>query len=256
VRNLATQTKVIAHLRNLKNGLIFLNPFDPIKFAKNRAYVFMEKQQQALNAGAITEDQWYAESNAFFTTHYLAADNPRAQSGHSGDESKYRYTRMMVLEAIHHGGTFLDVGCANGYLVESLHKWLTGSGLAVEFYGLDFSEGMLELARRRLPQWQERFFLGNALYWTPPFRFNFVYIAGLEYVPLGRQQELVKHLFEDFTANEGRLILGPVTEGRQSQEMEGSLRGWGFAPSGYCEKSHQTHPGLARKLFWFDQTLP
>jgi ubiquinone/menaquinone biosynthesis C-methylase UbiE len=75
---------------------------------------------------------------------------------------------MLVLEAIDRDGTFLDVGCANGYLMESLHRWLQGTGLTVEFYGLDISEGLLALAKARLPHWADRFFLGNALYWVPP----------------------------------------------------------------------------------------
>ena len=230
-----------------------LNNIDPIKFAKNRAYEFVEQQQRALDSGEISEAQWFSESNTHFTTHYLAADNPRAQSGHSGDEAQYRYTRMMALEAIDRSGTFLDVGCANGYLMESLERWLSGTGLAVEFYGLDFSDGMLELARQRLPHWQARFFLGNALYWRPPFRFDYVYISGLEYVPAGKQKELVRRLIEEYTAVDGRLILGPVTEERQSSEIRDSLRDWGFVASGHCEKSHQVHPELARKLFWFDR---
>lgn len=231
-----------------------MNPIDPIKFAKNRAYEFNEKQQRALDKGAISEEQWFADSNAFFTAHYLAADNPRAQSGHGGDEAQYRYTRMLVLEAIHHSGTFLDVGCANGYLMKSLDSWLSGTGIQIEFYGLDFSEGLLELAKRRRPEWQERFFLGNALYWTPPVHFDFVYIAGLEYVPLGKRQELLSRLFNKFIVDGGRLILGPVTEERQSNEMEESLRSWGFISSGYCVKSHQSQAVLARKLFWFDKS--
>ncbi len=231
-----------------------MNPIDPKKFAKNRAYEFTEKQQRALDEGAISEEQWFADSNAFFSDHYLAADNPRAQSGHGGDEAQYRYTRMLVLEALHRRGTFLDVGCANGYLMESLDRWLSGTGIQIEFYGLDFSEGLLELARQRIPGWQERFFLGNALNWTPPFRFDFVYIAGLEYVPLGRRQELLSRLFNDFTVDGGRLILGPVTEERLSNEMEENLLSWGFTPSGYCLKSHQVHAVLARKLFWFNKS--
>ncbi len=231
-----------------------MNPIDPIKFAKNRAYEFNEKQQRALDKGAISEEQWFADSNAFFTTHYLAADNPRAQSGHGGDEAQYRYTRMLVLEAIHRSGTFLDVGCANGYLMESLDRWLSGTGIQIEFYDLDFSEGLLELARQRLPEWQARFFLGNALFWTPPMRFDFVYIAGLEYVPQGRHQELLSRLFNEFTTDGGCLILGPVTEERLSNEMEENLLSWGFIPSGYCLKCHQVHAVLARKLFWFDKS--
>jgi len=226
---------------------------DPIRFAKNHAYQFVEEQQRALDEGLISEEQWFDNSNRFFTAHYLAADNPRGQSGHSGDEAAYRYTRMMVLEAIHKSGTFLDVGCANGYLVESLQRWLEGSGLAVEFYGVDLSAELIELARRRLPHWHDRFHLGNALYWTPALRFDFVYLIGMELVPVGRQKELIDHLWDDYLAPGGRLILGPTTEERESRELEEKVCAWGYKPAGYCEKSHLTHARLSKKLLWFDK---
>jgi SAM-dependent methyltransferase len=226
---------------------------EALKYAKNRAYRFVEEQQRALDEGRISEAQWFDIYAQFFTTVYLAADNPRAQSGHGGDEAAYRYTRMMVLEAIHRSGTFLDVGCANGYLMESLHRWLAGSGLTVVFYGLDYSEGLLELARRRLPHWQDRFTLGNALYWTPEERYDMVYLSGLECVPLGRQQELVDHLYGEYVAGGGRLILGPATEERDRPELEEQLCAWGYRPTGHCEKSHRIHQGLVKRMFWFDK---
>ena len=226
---------------------------DSIKYAKNRAYQFVEAQQQALDDGQITEAEWFDVHNQFFTGHYLAADNPRAQSGHGGDNAQYRYTRMMVLEAIHKSGTFIDVGCANGHLIESLDKWLNGSGLRVEFYGLDISAELLQLAKQRLPQWHERFFLGNALYWTPQEKVDFVYLSGLEYMPLARQKAFLDHLFGTYVAHSGRFILGPVAEERNRREFEEMLQTWGYKPSGYCEKSHRSHNGLAKKLFWFDK---
>ena len=116
-----------------------------LKFAKNRAYKFCEEQQTALDEGRITENEWFDIHNRTFTEYYLAADNPRAQSGHSGGEALYRYTRGMILEAIHRDGDFLDVGCANGHLMEMLDKWLGGSGLSVEFFGLDISKGLAML---------------------------------------------------------------------------------------------------------------
>ncbi|MEZ4867170.1 MAG: class I SAM-dependent methyltransferase [Caldilineaceae bacterium] len=225
----------------------------PIKAAKNRAFSFVEQQQAALDDGQITEAEWFAIHNAFFTGHYLAADNPRDQSGHNGDEARYRYSRMIILEAIHKNGTFLDVGCANGYLVESLERWLTGSGLQVSFWGLDISAGLVELAKQRLPAWEERFLLGNALYWTSSMRYDFVYLCGLELVPVGRQRELIARLLDLFVAEDGRLILGPITEERSLQTLEEQLGAWGYSPTGYCEKSHQDFTELARKLFWFDK---
>lgn len=96
-------------------------------------------------------------------TLYLSRDNPRAQSGHGGDEARWRYTRvMMILEAIHQDGSFLDVGCANGYLNECLERWVNGSGLKVDFYGLDISEELIAFARERRPDRADRFFVGNA----------------------------------------------------------------------------------------------
>lgn len=226
---------------------------DPIQAARNRAYQFLGEQQRALDAGRITEAEWFAIVTQFITDAYLAADNPRGQSGHGGDEAQYRYKRMMVLEAIHRSGTFLDVGCANGYLMESLDRWLQGTGLAVEFYGLDISAPLLALARQRLPRWQTRFFLGNALDWTPPQRFDFVYLIGPELVPEGRQAALLDHLMAECVAPGGRLILGPIAEERAAHDLEDQLRGWGYVPSGYCEKSHRTYAELTNRLFWFDK---
>jgi SAM-dependent methyltransferase len=226
---------------------------DPIQYAINRAYRFCANQQQALDEGRITEAEWFEIHEQFFTAHYLAADNPRAQSGHGGDEARYRYTRMMVLEAIHRDGTFLDVGCANGYLIESLHRWLAGSGLNVTFYGLDISEGLLALARRRLPQWQDRFTLGNALTWAPQTPFDYTCIAELGYVPRDRRRALLEHLLDRYVAPGGRLILGPFGEEREKREMEAQIRTWGHIPSGYCEKSHPTMEPLCKRMFWFDK---
>jgi len=227
---------------------------DNLKFIKNRAYQFCEEQQKALDDRRITEEQWYDIHNRTFTERYLAADNPRAQSGHSGDEAAYRYSRGMILEAVHKNGTFLDVGCANGHLMEMLSQWLVGSGLNVEFYGLDFSEGLLDLAKRRLPQWQGRLVFGNALYWTPQKKFDFVHVAELSYVPKAREQELMDHLYSDLVALGGRLILGPASEEHGQPEMETKVRAWGYAPAGYFEKSHMTHKGLCKRVLWLDKT--
>ena len=162
----------------------------------------------------------------------------------------------MILEAIHKNGTFLDVGCANGYLMKSLHRWLQGSELQLEFYGLDFSEELIELAKKRLPSWQDRFYLGNALEWTPQLPFDFVYMIGLELAPVQRQETLLNRLMDHFLTKCGRLILGPVTEERESHEFRLMVKPWGFKPGGFCMKSrHLTQKNLAKKLFWFDKVL-
>ena len=223
-----------------------------IRRAKNRAYQFCDEQQKALDEGRITEQEWFEIHERFFSGIYLSADNPRAQSGHGGDEAAYRYTRSMLIEVIHRGGTFIDVGCANGHLMEMLARWLQGKGLIVEFYGLDISKALLEFATQRLPHWQDRFFLGNALHWSPPFQFDYVCLAGLDYVPRDRRRELLDHLFTAVVAPGGRLIFGPYTEERTRPENEEMLRGWGLVATGYCEKAHLRYQDLCRRLLWFD----
>ncbi len=56
----------------------------------------------------------------------------------------------LVADAIDRDGSLLDVGCANGYLMECLPRW---TPFDVEPYGLEISSDLAELARRRLPHW-------------------------------------------------------------------------------------------------------
>ncbi|MCL2548766.1 MAG: class I SAM-dependent methyltransferase [Symbiobacteriaceae bacterium] len=55
-------------------------------------------------------------------------------------QARYRFSQMILLEAVHKDGTFLDVGCANGHLMEMLHKWGTGIGFDLQMYGLEISQ--------------------------------------------------------------------------------------------------------------------
>ncbi len=43
---------------------------DPVKYAKNRAYQFVEEQQKALDEGIITEAQWFENYKRYFTAKY------------------------------------------------------------------------------------------------------------------------------------------------------------------------------------------
>jgi len=186
---------------------------------------------------------------ALLTPVYLAGQNPRAQSGHSGDERRWREARSLVSDAFDRDGTFLDVGCANGYLMETTRGWAAERGVAIEPYGLDFSPELVELARRRLPEWRDRIWVGNALHWAPPRRFTYVR-TGLERVPRGRRGDLVRHLLN--AATEHRLLIGPATEEPDTHEIEESLAAAGFTPSGRIERPH-SDVRLVRRLVWIDR---
>src|SRR5919206_3183785 len=131
----------------------------PIELAKNGAWPLLERLNRELAAGEIDESAWYCEVAAMIVPAYLAGDNPRAQSGSSGTVADWTYKRGLLADAVHRDGAFLDVGCASGYLMETLAAWCRECGYAVEPYGLDISPELAALARRRLPPWADHIFV-------------------------------------------------------------------------------------------------
>ena len=215
---------------------------------------YCDQLDAALADGAISEDRWYEGRKLATAKAYLSKDNPRAQSGHGGDEARWRYTRvLMVLEAIHKDGSFLDVGCANGHLIECLQRWVDGTELAVEFYGVDISDELIELAQTRLPDRADRFFAANAVTWTPPRTFDFVHAHEISYAPKNRERQFLEHLLEDYLNPGGRLILGPWAVDRDCTDLDESLSSWGYEPTGTLLKSQGDDPGLTRKMIWLDK---
>ena len=111
----------------------------PIEQAINGAHELMESTQRALASGEIDEAEYHRRIAAVITSAYLASDNPRGQSGYSGDEARWTHARGLIADAINRDGTFLDVGCANGYLMESMQRWCAAKGVAIEPHGLDIA---------------------------------------------------------------------------------------------------------------------
>ena len=60
---------------------------------------------------------------------YLSDDDPIRQSGFGGGPERWRSEREPILEAIEGNGDILDIGCANGYLLECLMIWGRERGL-------------------------------------------------------------------------------------------------------------------------------
>ena len=173
---------------------------------------------------------WFDEIRAWLENAYLATDDPYAQSGKSGGTERWTLGRKPIAEAIDRDGTFLDVGCANGLLMESIVAWARERGHRVEPYGLDISPRLAALARSRYPAWGERVHVGNALFWSPPRRFDFVRTE-LEYVPRYRAPELVAHLLDRTVAPGGRLVVcGYGTD--TAEDVGATLRRWGYAVAG------------------------
>jgi hypothetical protein len=99
----------------------------------------------------------------------------------------------------------MDIGCANGLLLESLIAWTVERGVILRPHGLDFVPELIELARRRLAGYRPSFIVANAFHWTPERRYDFVR-TNLEYVPPADWVEFVRRQHAAVAAG-GRLIL-------------------------------------------------
>ena len=157
-------------------------------------------------------------------------------------------------DAVEKDGTFLDVGCANGYMMECVERWSAERGHRIEPYGLDIAPELVDLARSRLPIWADRIYTGNVMTWSPPRRFDFVR-TGLEYVPLRRRRDLVQRLLDEFVAASGRLVIGAYSGERVgtdvADELEREVSSWGFTVSGRTSRHHRDDR-LAYRAIWID----
>ena len=208
-----------------------------------------DRMKVALSAGRLTEGEFFSRMSHATASLYLSRDNPRAQSGHGSDIYRWRNVRWMILEAVYRDGTFIDIGCANGHLIESLDRWMRSTDVHIEFYGLEISQALFDLARRRLPDFAPRIFRGNAMDWRPPFPFDYVYTMILGDIPHSLRKPFLDNLYRRCVKPGGRLILGPCN----NRETDEELSALGLTPSGYCEKTVPGSAGQTKRIVWIDR---
>lgn len=179
-----------------------------------------------LRRGEIDRDAWHREMRELIEPAYLSASDAQGGSGYTGTPQQWRVARSPIVELMPRSGTFLDVGCANGFLMESVVGWAAERGLAIQPYGVDISEALVDVARLRLPQWADRIWVGNAATWDPPRRFDYVR-TGLEYVPDGDRATYLLRLLREFVAPGGRLIVGSMSYGDDETPMRDEVEGYG-----------------------------
>jgi SAM-dependent methyltransferase len=138
---------------------------------------------------------------------YLRESDPIKQSGFSGGPERWRAERSPILDAISTSGDLLDIGCANGHLLECSSSWAAARGLALTPFGIDCSAALVALARERLPNFRDNFWVANAWGWTPPRRFQYVYSV-FDCVPRANLGAFTQQLLDNVVAPGGRLILG------------------------------------------------
>ena len=225
----------------------------PLQYVKNGAHDLIARVDRAIEAGEIDEAEWHRQVSVVITPAYLAGDNPRSQSGYSRDDVDWTHARGLIADAIDRSGTFLDIGCASGYLMECMQRWCAAKGITIEPYGLDIAPELAELAQRRLPHWSDRIWVGNAINWRPPMQFEFVR-TGL-YVPRPRRRDLVEHLLQHVVRPGGRLIIGTENEDREPNPedptTEQLVLSWGMRLAGRSERPHRD-PRVCYRVIWVD----
>ena len=176
-------------------------------------------------------EQWFARLQCELEPSYLAAAEPWSQSGFSGPFERWVACRKPIAECMTEPGAFLDIGCANGYLLECVPQWAAERGTPIDPWGLDLSAKLVATARKRLVDHREKLFAGNALTWEPPRRFDYVRTE-LCYVPDEYQARYISRLLSEYVCRGGKLL---VTEYRSRKEssagpwVDETLRALGFA---------------------------
>lgn len=219
-----------------------------------RGWKDIQTVEAAYERGDIDAAEWHARIGAMIGRAYLNGADPRSQSGYSGTAEDWENARRFLFDAVNRDGTFLDIGCASGHLMECAVSWLAASGIHLEPYGLEIVPELAALARRRLPQWTERIAVGNALDWMPERRFDFVR-TGLEYVPSRLRPQLLSHLQEHVVAPGGRLIVGAFSEVAETPPaLLLEVESWGFPVAGAVEVPHSRDPRVVRRAFWLERS--
>jgi diadenosine tetraphosphate (Ap4A) HIT family hydrolase/SAM-dependent methyltransferase len=217
---------------------------DPYAAQKNLAWREVAEIDGRLERGEIDEAGWHAAIAGVIVPAYLAATTPWEGSGKAGSREDWEYARSHIAHAIDRDGSFLDIGCANGYLLECLPRWTVHR---LDRYGLDIAPELVALAAERLPDLADRLFVGNALEWSSGRSFTYIR-TGLEYVPRHRRRDVVDRLagFCD------RLIIGVFGEEADARPTEDLLQSWGYAIAGRSDRVHRRKAGFEYRVLWID----
>jgi SAM-dependent methyltransferase len=174
---------------------------------------------------AMTLEEWFLSVRKTLENAYLHHEEPWKQSGMSGPLERWVSLRKPVADCVDKPGSFLDIGCANGYLLECCIEWTAERQIKIEPYGVDISKKLIELARQRLPQYRDNFFVANAFTWLPPKRFDFVRTE-LVYVPAEYEKQYLGFILNNHLNPGGKLLVANYGEGLTEEEIEkGIIKG-------------------------------
>ena len=159
-------------------------------------------------------DKWLDNLKKDLEESYLKYSEPWKQAGFVEDETAWVALRKPIVDCVEKSGTFLDIECSNGYLLECLLKWSAERGIKLTPYGIDLSEKLIAVAKTRLPDHPANFVVGNAMKWSSPIKYDYVRTE-LGYVLDESQEQYLQAVFSNFLDTGGKLI---VTEYRTKKQ--------------------------------------
>lgn len=158
--------------------------------------------------GILRLPEAFLDSVRALESQYLSSQDPMLQSGFDGGAARWKEERGPIIKAIDRDGTFMDIGCANGYLLESLAAWSTlEKRWHLIPYGIDLNPGLIVEAMRRWSGIADHFWVANAWEFAPPEKFDFVYTT-TDCVPESFLAPYVARVLDRYVKPGGRLIIG------------------------------------------------
>lgn len=185
---------------------------------------------------------------------YLMQESPLRQCGFSGSQRRWETQRRPIVQAIEGDGDLLNLGCANGYLLESLVKWTEEKEIFLTPHGLDAGKLLIEQAQKRMSLFSRNFYIGNAWDWVPPRQYLYVYTS-VDLVPPEFVPAYLKRIGRDIVADGGRLIVGSY--GSRSRQQEPMNLRHLFDDMGWATDGMASAPGgpdmpVAARFIWRD----
>jgi len=189
---------------------------------------------------------WFTSLKDELETAYIRNKQPWEQSGYYGSEEQWIATRKPNADCVDTSGSFLDIGCANGYLLECTLKWTSTRNLQIIPYGIDISDKLIELAKVRLPGYANNLYTANCWDWDASARFDYVRTE-LVYVPEHLQKQYIDRILNTYLNEDGKLLVseyGLSSRPPNTSYLGNLLDAWGYdvidRKSGYYEGKEHT----------------
>ncbi len=163
----------------------------------------------------------------------------------SGTFEAWEQRKAFIASATHKDGSFLDIGCGNGFLIKCLQEWSEHTLIP---YGIDINTQYVEIAKELFPKHQQNFTvldINNISNLTKnlPGQYDFVFYSNnwSQNAPYQREVERINSLVE-YVNPGGRLIIGFYSQNKDNnlQAVE-ALQSLGIKFSEVLHNPHDTN---------------